>query len=1637
MSTFSDKRDEIKQQRLDRATQKKNLDRLREQHRKLGQEIDRALRTQSENSATVSALLSQRDTLAGQIAAQGLAYINVKQGALAVLLDIADLAPQWEQVEELDDATPFLLFPVRLETRFVPGNELLVRIYPDDIAIETREELLTEDEVHAAKAFWRAYLAAGADDALKLSAWRGLANAYGPNRSGWIIRTFHPAEVSVEQDGTLRVNAVPPGEPTWPAVDTKLETWSQAPNAPAMPDRFVVMGFFNGIEEIRVPGWAIPEPLICGPNPSVLKEEGEGFKEDEEFTEVDAEMKWMVDFDEAEQVGMGIRIPLTPDQAARGFDRLLVLGLRLSSDAQDGSRLLAELLSAHRYSEEGFSLLPVGTPTNNTKKDEKSGYQSFRLGDEESFKVELGEPLFQETEDWKASRDGLYLARYLGLNPDALKHVHHADGFDQRDAMAMNRLLWPATLGYYLEDMMAPYFGPETRQEAETFMSRYVSGRGPVPSIRVGDQPYGILPTTAFSRWRYPSPIGVVSNNPFVGEFSFLFFLHGILHKLDADWAEMQKKVSWAGKTGEAHKHLLDMLGLHAGSNEFYHRFAAGFLYVWNLVQLKQLNQTALDLQGLLTQWWEEIVWDLGFDRERGAPEIFNKIFFNDPTRLDGPVVDDKPPSESKPLRKITADNLNYVEWLAQKGLEDIRTQDFGQIDGKNVKAPRALLYLMLRHAVMLAWWDGAMQLQVLHGTASVADRKEAEFIQLKEKNPGQSRFKYLYEVNPTITQSDSLAVKDYMANVLAQPAVLVNTPALLALSDHRLLLNLIADRPTAKLERAFVEHLDCCTYRLDAWRTGLVTQRLLDQRFVTPPTGDTPAWTEGTYLGAFGWLENLRPKGHTFAPAPDHLPADLTQPGESPLLWDDKNLGYIHGPSLNHAITSAVLRNAYDTHADKNNPNPFAINLSSERVRTALGLIEGVRNGQPLGALLGYMLERALHDRQAESGLDFYIFHLRKAFPLYGDQLTKSEESEPIDKIEARNVIDGVRLLEQVRKPGHGNWPYGKSNLQNLTPQPSAAQKTAIADEIERIANALDAVKDLTTAEEVFQVVQGSFERAGAVTKAVNEGGNPVEPEIVQTPRSGFGLTHRVAMQVEAGLDPSAPAVNPYGALTPTAVAMTPRARMEPGINRWIAQRLPDPKKIACTVVWGDGGVSSDTVSFYELALQPIDLVYLLNVASEGAMTELDRRVARVVRDKNTLNDAEQLTIRYADKTGLAADEISFFELMPLVAGFQNLIWKSRPLHAEDLFLPPREELETPPNPKGYDHAELKTRVQSLISDFQTAKTTADNALTALEAAGAGAAEMTAMRAALYAVSQYGITAFPANTRDTDAEALAELLNQAQGVKKDLATILTTATEAASTAPTASPEAVVQGQIAACQAILGEAFRLLPLFTLRDNGAEIAKVIASGTMLNNVEGLLPMDDWLHGLARVREPMAHLEMATLMAENFQGQAIALTPLQLPWKENDTWLGLNVPDTYQLEGDKLLLAVHYAVPFAQGAAQAGLLVDEWTEVLPTTRETTGLAFHFDRPNSEPPNTLLLAVTPQITGTWLWDDLVATLHETLDNAKKRAVEPEQIEESKYGHVLPAIMLAASWTMNTVATNLLANMIPLFIDIEQGGG
>ena len=92
------------------------------------------------------------------------------------------------------------------------------------------------------------------------------------------------------------------------------------------------------------------------------------------------------------------------------------------------------------------------------------------------------------------------------------------------------------------------------------------------------------------------------------------------------------------------------------------------------------------------------------------------------------------------------------------------------------------------------------------------------------------------------------------------------------------------------------------------------------------------------------------------------------------------------------------------------------------------------------------------------------------------------------------------------------------------------------------------------------------------------------------------------------------------------------------------------------------------------------------------------------------------------------------------------------------------------------------------------------------------------------------------------------------------------------------------------------------------------------------------------------------------------------------------------------------------------------------MIPATSETTGIAFHYDRPGHRAAaGDAARRRRPTRPGRWQWDDLVAALNETLDLAKLRAVEPAQLDSTAYAQLLPATVMAATPRPITICTDL----------------
>ena len=81
--------------------------------------------------------------------------------------------------------------------------------------------------------------------------------------------------------------------------------------------------------------------------------------------------------------------------------------------------------------------------------------------------------------------------------------------------------------------------------------------------------------------------------------------------------------------------------------------------------------------------------------------------------------------------------------------------------------------------------------------------------------------------------------------------------------------------------------------------------------------------------------------------------------------------------------------------------------------MRSALEFLDGIREGQPLAALLGYRFERGLHQLHR----DVLVQPLRDRFPLYANRLT--QPAEATEAVAANNVVNGLDLHRTWRDGG------------------------------------------------------------------------------------------------------------------------------------------------------------------------------------------------------------------------------------------------------------------------------------------------------------------------------------------------------------------------------------------------------------------------------------------------------------------------------------------------------------------------------------------------------------------------------------------------------------------------------------------
>jgi seryl-tRNA synthetase len=1602
-----------------------------------------------------------------------------------------------------------------------------------------------------------------------------------------------------------------------------------------LPDRWLALGYVEGRRLVTVLGPPIADTLAVGPDPSDRASPdstaplGEGGR-------------WLLDFDRALEAGMALRIPLGADDVRRGLDRLIVVSVRASLDADKGARRLSDLLDAHHYTD-GLGIVPAGTPTNNTPAA-RAGWSSSDDGYAASWRTERGAP--RSAGD---GSDGDRLTRAIALEGETLGHAGRAESTGDIDAGQMATALWPATWGYVLEQLVGG-LSESALAELRAHTIANVRARGPFASLRVGRQPYGVLPATSLSRLALLDPADVDASIP------------PLLRLLVPVWTAAAASVPRVTPDAAIDEVLSSALGMSPVSLEYASR-ALELHPDSDSADVFARRQQALAVPRALDLDVEPRLADAGFEATV--------------TRLTGPTVTSTP-SERDPL----PDDANYVRWLAESGWEAIRT-------GAPPSGEDTLLFALLRHAVLREYVATVLRILRARELAQADEGAEPGL-----GPDGPSVWERLAAAVEGVTNGEALG--SHLDGVRAAGTG-AGSPAATEVGElvevQTALLHL-AELPSAQLERLLAEALDVCSHRLDAWITAHAVRRLEALRSEQPT---------GTRLGGYGVLHDVRPAhvralaelvaqleaeliaartgadaaaqaqaqvrgqlasaqaqataadaavaslevrieraqaeleallespdvgrrpsedrppstavqqriralqqqiavlrgqlasaqaqagatGHTLAAvaaqtaAADaavqaaqaevaRLAAQLAeaQAAEQEAVDLAANKGFIHAPSLGQAATAAVLRSGHLAHR-RDADSAFAIDLSSRRVQLALALLDGVRQGQPLGALLGYRFERALHEDHAGLELARYIATLRALAPL--DDTTQAEaelraalareaditarlgvfeqqlaaartadlaakdalrheleaaeaqleaarataqalarqlqqaqatlqelleradegglpshvpswkldddipegippalraqiaaadaevrrltaaldsanaaqraaearvgdlsaqlgvpdpqiatleqavadlqpeleqahaavaavrarleelhgqlRDRAAEAVQAANVVDGLALRRRWRAgTKDGRWdtstiPFGDPELE--LPDVGSPEQQAIDAALRMVDDAVDALADLLTAESVHHLVQGNPLRAGATVDALSRGETPPpEPEVTRTPRAGIGVTHRLLVL----LDPEDSAEG-----WPTDDRQV-RARLDPALEAWATRLLGPAARVAVRVrySWPEGEHDTET-RLEALRLSALDVCAAAVSAAPAGATELELRLLDHVarnRPDGVPADAD-VELELERDSSWAGDVLSLAELMEVARQLRELLLGARTLDARDFALPS----ET--TDAGVNMAELARR--------------AAFALDALEGARDALAAGDDPHDALLRAAALGVPgAVPLAGTELPAA-------QAAAVAQELDRRRADAAEAESDA-------------ARIAAVLGPEWPVLARVT-PPAATELEAAFAASDELQDRDPLAAVT-WLQRAAHVREGAARLEGMLMYAEAVQSpERLSLRVAQLPLRPADRWAGLPATDDHPIEGGRVSLVAQAAVrPVTEGRAVAGLVIDEWTEVVPAATQVTGVSFHFDQPNSRAPQAILLAVPPTEEHVWTLDALEAVLLETLDLAELRLADEEALARAGstagipgVGHYLPAIYLASSPADRTVTTDL----------------
>lgn len=1254
-------------------------------------------------------------------------------------------------------------------------------------------------------------------------------------------------------------------------------------------------------------------------------------------------IRWMTDYETAVRSGMAITVPLPHDDREfrkAKFSVIYVLGVKDNVNP----KALEDFFNGHIYGASGMDFLKIGTPTNSFD-GIVSGYNSDESKiRERRFEIEV-------EQKFKGDNNALFnsIHNVLGLSKTAFNNsVGRVNSYDNTEilkATATNRIMCDVFKNYFSMSRDGSVLHCRTRlflNKIPDFVSSYCLARGVIPPVRIGNQPYGILPTTAFSRFEFESPSDTLINNN--SEFlQFARQLHQLLKRITDVWNVIRKKYVICSEnlgTAGAQERYIEMMNLTPTSVSFFER-------------------TLIEAAPLL-----------------------------DPL-----------------INVIPLENPKYFKEL-------------GSSQGIHIRISKIL--------------------------------KDIFDIQMPDKEQNVSILKELplFRAHPVADMVEEL--KDEAGK---EPDLKPFIDKILSRENKEVLLKLV---PEDEIPLLIIEFMDLFSYRLDAWWLGLVNYQL--QRIRRGTFGSS---NSSTAIGAFGWLfdlekrENKSKRRLSSEQSRDVSEKMNLRDKESPVYQDEQHNEFLLAPSINHAITGAILRSSYKKSMKQDGDNRLCINLSSLRVRQALRIIDGIRNGLSIGAVLGADLERALHEAYKKSGqeLNRYVYPLRQLFPLKID--IKSEQKDNPDNTYVMSVINGELLLNRTLKDYNSRTiPLAEYLLIEknestdwfhlLLEGRPAEHKKQLALLIEQMADTFDALSDLVLSEGVYQLVQGNRVAFAALMQNMQDGRFSTQPQITEIPmqsaviRHKAGISFRTVSDIElAGWNRSFTSENKRSE-TVIDSAEWMMSKIEPSLNHWIGTILGSSSDI-CFVVTSidaiDGNESETDVvcSLSELGIAPLEYLYL-----SSDMHLFVRFLELKFRKKYNLFD-QKLSIDYMKKKNTwEKGKRTLYENEWVMNNLRSLLSNSKALTAEDFSSVIGQTDEN--NLKGLDIADLENRYETLLLHCEklnsmflkilrkyipSEKSKRNGSFISKE-------DYSQIIDLLILCAEIGITGAitslpaelfdPKKSEEDIFKAQSCIINTLRTVADTLSDNIQNAKEYLKELVSDDEESAETTYTKVIQSLLSSNFKVIPRFTLKplsEKDFNNQSIQSENDFSYSNAAPLDMEIWTAEVSKVRESMGCLQQIRMFSD-FSGISLGeASVFQIPFdlERDKEWVGREVSSEEAVrDKDSLVLFDKENFSSRKDVPNTGIIFDQWMELIPYEHQRGGVVFNFDQPNAEAPQVILLAVPAKITmrrknsnsyeaKNWTLNDLITTLNDTRIMAQNRAVEPDHLyAETNLAKIIP---------------------------------